>query len=653
LDDVSVHISSGKFTAFVGPSGSGKSTLASLLLRFYDPATSNAYAKEDRPDTSSPADEKCSPQNAVDGSGIIRFAGYDVRELNVTSLRQQIAVVQQNPQLISGTVFDNVAIGLTGSDLAYQSDIDTATTARYQVIKQRVISALTKAQAYDFVCQLPEGLNTIVAGGRTGVLSGGQVQRIAIARALIRQPRCLLLDEATSAVSADTEISIQEALLAEQRQRGMTLIVIAHRLSTIVAADRIVVMSAGKIVQSGTYDELMDPSCPNDTFRSLALPTAQQIPAITSTPSSTATNTTVASSILKIPDLSTAQSLPPAIKSISHAFLNVRTFLFFGVALGLVGGASFVVAAWLQGRAIVTFSIPDLSRMKYEVNRWALWFLIVSLGTIVIVSFHGFFLEYSGELIVSELRRESVRALIRQEIGFFERKQSESGTLTAEASRSPANVGHFIGIVLAQFISSLTNLLATLIMAFVLNWRLAVMVIPTLFATMVLGYINFKCQGRFEHSLTENINRQSAYINEAANSIILLSALSREAETVREFSQKYSLQSVGYSWLATTAVTMGGNQAMLFFFAGLFFYWGSRQVAAGTVARADVFSVMEAVVIAIHTSSEIWTYTGDLTRMTNALKTIQSWITRKPQIASCPVEKEKKFISTEIQGIEL
>ncbi|OCF38975.1 hypothetical protein I317_07230 [Kwoniella heveanensis CBS 569] len=641
LDNVSVDIPAGEFTAFVGPSGSGKSTLASLLLRLYDPE-----------------------KDVVTGSGIVRFAGHDVRDLNVTSLRQQIAVVQQNPQLVSGTVFDNVAIGLTGTDLEYRPDLDNSDTspeskARLETINQRVEDALRKAQAWDFVTQLPDGIRTVVSGGRTGVLSGGQVQRVAIARALVRQPRCLLLDEATSAVSADTEMQIQESLLAEQRERGMTLIVIAHRLSTIVSADRIVVMASGRVVQIGTYDELLDPSCPDQTFRSLALP-HQDVDNKSGSPPSSSSTSVFDSSLPESPTQITSKEaveeyrpLPPAIRSTRQAFSHVRLLFTIGVIFGLVGGATFVIVAWLQGRAIVALSIPDFSEMRSVVNRWALWFLVTALGALVVIAVHGFSLEYGGEKLVCELRLESVRALVRQEIAFFEQKDSGSGTLTAAASQNPGNVGNFFGLILAQIISSTTNFAATLIMSFILNWRLAVMVLPALAATTSLGYANFKCQEIFEHGLTKTIDSQSDFVAEAANSVLLLSALSREAETVRQFNVRFASRPIQYNWLSWSAITMGGTQAMIEFFAALIFWWGAKQVATGTVARADLFSVLEAVVIAIYTSAKIWTYTGDFTRMRNSLKTIESWITREPQIRSFKGEKSLEYASDKAsQGIE-
>ncbi|WVQ95838.1 hypothetical protein IAU59_002937 [Kwoniella sp. CBS 9459] len=667
LDDVSVDIPAGDFTAFVGPSGSGKSTLASLLLRLYDPESATKVTDADRAILKQVKGEDVEPESdedVVKGTGIVRFAGHDVRDLNVTSLRQQIAVVQQNPQLVSGTVFDNVAIGLTGTDLEYRPDIDDRDTspeakARFETINRRVEDALRKAQAWDFVTQLPDGIQTVVSGGRTGVLSGGQVQRVAIARALVRQPRCLLLDEATSAVSADTEIQIQEALLKEQRERGMTLIVIAHRLSTIVSADRIVVMAAGRVVQIGTYDELLDPSCPDQTFRSLALPNKDD--AKTVTPSSAATsvfNSPLSEAPTQIASDKTIEiykPLPPSIRSTRQAFSHVRSLFLIGIVLGLAGGATFVIIAWLQGRAIVALSIPDFSQMRSAVNRWALWFLITAIVAMVILTIHGFALEYGGEKLVCELRLESVRALIKQEIAYFEQKDSGSGTLTAAASQNPGNVGNFFGLILAQIISSTTNFAATLIMSFVLNWRLAVMVLPALAATTSLGYTNFKCQEIFEHGLTKTMDNQSEFVAEAANSVLLLSALSREAETVRQFNVRFASRPIQYKWLTWSAMTMGGTQAMIHFFAALIFWWGAKQVAAGTVARADLFTVLEAVVIAIYTSAKIWTYTGDFTRMRNSLKTIESWITREPQIASSTEEGQKAVAYPDdksSQGIE-
>ena len=470
LNRVSVHIEPAKFTAFVGPSGSGKSTLAALLMRLYDPLTATKISetdqkimkaleegekKEKKGGFKKIADEEKDKNfdEVVDGSGIVRFASQDVTSLNLSWLRHQVAVVQQNPQLVSGSVFDNVAIGLTGTELEYRADIEGAsdasaeTKARLDKVTTLVIEALKKAQAWDFVQELPDGLKTEVAGGRTGVLSGGQVQRVALARALVREPRCLLLDEATSAVSADTELKIQESLLEEQKRRGMTLIVIAHRLSTIVSADKIVVMTNGSIAHSGTYEELLDPSCPDQTFRNMALAIPQTNPASRS--ASSLTLNLAAQQLQTSNEKAMAQAvddsdIPPPMKSVKQAFKNVKFLLTVGIVLGLGVGAAFVIAAWLHGRAVAALNNPDLSAMRTQVDRWALWFLVLAIVAFALDSIHVFGLEASGESIVSQFRFEAVRHLVKQDIAYFEQKATGFGNLTAQATYHPSNIGNVI-----------------------------------------------------------------------------------------------------------------------------------------------------------------------------------------------------------------
>jgi ATP-binding cassette subfamily B (MDR/TAP) protein 1 len=610
LDDVSVTMEAGKFTAFVGPSGSGKSTAASLLLRLYDPATSTDVSEVDREimakikEANGEKKEKKGEQeekeqtaagSAISGSGTVRFAGHDIQTLNLKWLRSQVAVVLQNPQLISGTVFDNVAVGLTGTDLEYRSDIDNGPNPspedkeRMQRISQKVEEALKKAQAWDLVCALPDGLETKVTGGRTGVLSGGQVQRVALARALVREPKCLLLDEATSAVSADTEQKIQEALLEEQRQRGMTLIVIAHRLSTIVAADRIFVMVAGRAVHSGTYDELLQPDCPDQTFRSMALVKHTEMPSSPASSSRYESSTSLALSPstpkVPTPEVPHQVTIPPRMLKTSKAFLNVKYYLIVGFFVGLAGGASFAIAAWLHGRAVNGLRIPDIPLMRATSNRWALWYLVLAIVTFFVYLIFVYGFEYGGEHIVGELRRESVRALIRQDIAFFESGDTGTGGLTAAATTHPSNVGNVVGLISAQAVSSIANLLAVTIMSFVLSWRLAVMVFPALGVTMLLGRFNFDCLHKFEKDIDVENSRQADFVGESANSVQMIAALTREAETMRQFKLQFTAKPTRRRWLFYGSVAMGGSQGMLQLFAALMFHWGSKQLAEGRAVR--------------------------------------------------------------------
>ena len=207
LKNINLTIPPGKVVALVGPTGVGKTTLVNLIPRFYD---------------------------VMEGS--ISIDGYDVRDVSLKSIRQQISIVLQNVFLFHGTVRENILFG------------------RKDASEEEMIRASAIANAHEFIEKLPEGYDTLI--GERGVkLSGGQRQRLAIARAVLKDAPILILDEATSSVDTETELLIQQAL--EELMVGKTVIIIAHRLSTIRNADLIVVLEGSHIVEQGTHQELM------------------------------------------------------------------------------------------------------------------------------------------------------------------------------------------------------------------------------------------------------------------------------------------------------------------------------------------------------------------------------------------------------------
>jgi len=208
LHDVSFEIARGQVVALVGSSGAGKSTTMDLLARFYDP-----------------------------GEGRITFDGLDLREATVASLRSQLGIVTQETILFHDTVRNNIAYGSPGASEA------------------ELRGAAEAAHALEFVQRLPRGFDAVI-GERGAKLSGGERQRLAIARALLRNPPILLLDEATSSLDTESERLVQDAL--ERLMRDRTVLVIAHRLSTVQHADRIVVLDRGRIVATGTHDQLLE-----------------------------------------------------------------------------------------------------------------------------------------------------------------------------------------------------------------------------------------------------------------------------------------------------------------------------------------------------------------------------------------------------------
>jgi len=208
LNHISFSMKKGEMTALVGPSGSGKSTIASLLARFWD-------IRE----------------------GTIKLNGKDIKNISLGSLMDQISMVFQRVYLFKDTIYNNIAMG------------------RPSATREEVIEAAKKARCYDLILSLPEGFDTVIGEGGAS-LSGGEKQRISIARCILKDSPIVILDEATASVDADNERAIQEAI--SELCKDKTLLVIAHRLKTIKDADQILVVSDGKIIERGNHDKLME-----------------------------------------------------------------------------------------------------------------------------------------------------------------------------------------------------------------------------------------------------------------------------------------------------------------------------------------------------------------------------------------------------------
>ncbi len=217
LSNINLSINENQMVALVGSSGAGKSTIAALLLKFYEPT-----------------------------SGNIIFGNRNSREISLSSLRNQIALVPQDIFLFGGSIKENISYGKPGAD------------------EKEIIEAASKANALEFIDRFPDKLDTIV-GERGTQLSGGQRQRIAIARAVLKDPRILILDEATSSLDSESERLVQDAL--EKLMIGRTSIVIAHRLSTIRRANQILVLENGRIAEKGTHEQLL--KIENGIYRNL------------------------------------------------------------------------------------------------------------------------------------------------------------------------------------------------------------------------------------------------------------------------------------------------------------------------------------------------------------------------------------------------
>ncbi|XP_065439371.1 ATP-dependent translocase ABCB1-like isoform X4 [Chrysemys picta bellii] len=430
LKGLNLKIQSGKTIALVGSSGCGKSTAIQLLQRFYDPV-----------------------------QGEITLDGRDIRTLNIKWLREHIGLVSQEPILFATTIADNIRCGREG-------------ITDYEIEK-----AAKKANAFDFISRLPEKFNTMV-GERGAQLSGGQKQRIAIARALARNPRILLLDEATSALDTQSESIVQAAL--DKARAGHTTIVIAHRLSTIRTADVIAGFHNGVVVEQGTHNELMtqkgfysslvmqqghggntqngmseDEDCEEEDLDDLKMENLTDvggfeepgviemgsIPKGSRRHKSRKTSSKKKSSEKKKTKEKEEENLP-AVPYSRILALNKPEWLhiFFGVIAAAFSGGIHPAFSVLYGKIIGAFQETDPEKRSKNTTLLSLMFLVLGVISLVTHIIQGFMFGNSGEVLTKRLRSLSFKALLQQEIGWYDDPKNTIGVLLTRLATDASQV---------------------------------------------------------------------------------------------------------------------------------------------------------------------------------------------------------------------
>lgn len=615
LQGLNLDINHGEKVALVGSSGCGKSTCIQLIQRFYDPH-----------------------------QGTVMVDDNDVKELNVAWLRKHIGVVGQEPVLFNTTISENISFGAEG---ATEEDIE---------------AAAKEANAHDFITKLPMGYNTLV-GERGAQLSGGQKQRIAIARALVRKPVILLLDEATSALDTSSESKVQKAL--DKVSRGRTTVIVAHRLSTIRTADKIVVISDGKVVEQGTHEELL---ALKGHYH--ALVTAQQLNKIdemeneneeesedkahkklgrlmsivsraSSTGSDIHTHEEERSPV--VADAEEEEPPPISMMTILKKNMPEYPYILLGSFGSIVIGFAMPLFAVLFGDILGVMAKENDDDIREGTNEYSLYFVIAGVSVGIATFTQMFTYGVAGEKLTMRLRGEMFEAMVRQEVAWFDKKSNSSGSLCARLSGDASSVqgatGQRVGIVL----QSVATIGLGVGLALYYEWRLG-LVTMCFTPIILLGQYSFLRIARGETLTNQKALEKSTKLAvEAVGNIRTVAGLGRE----QTFHEQYMSELLPAHKLALRNTHIRGfvfglARSIMFFAYSTTMYYGGQLVVDDGIAFETILKVGQALIMGTMSIANAMGFAPNFQKGMTAASHIFQLLNRKPQIHD-PLDDRKDW----------
>ncbi|KAF7079885.1 hypothetical protein CFC21_084056 [Triticum aestivum] len=573
LDRLSLDFPAGKIVALVGGSGSGKSTVVSLIERFYEPL-----------------------------SGAVLLDGHDIKDLDVKWLRGQIGLVNQEPALFATSIRENILYG--------KSDATA----------DEINHAAKLSEAITFINNLPERYETQV--GERGIqLSGGQKQRIAISRAILKNPSILLLDEATSALDAESEKSVQEAL--DRVMVGRTTVVIAHRLSTIRNADTIAVVDRGRIVETGTHEQLM--ANPLSAYSSLIqLQEAAQLQRKPSFSHSTSitrplsfkysrelSRTSRGGSFrsdkdsisrygaAEANDEGQSKGKPVSMKKL---YSMVRPDWVFGVSgtiSAFVAGAQMPLFALGVTQALVSYYM-GWETTKREVRKIATLFCGGAVLTVVFHVIEHLSFGIMGERLTLRVREKMFAAILRNEIGWFDSTTHTSSMLASRLETDATLVRTIVVDRSTILLQNVGMIVTSLIIAFILNWRITLVVLAT-YPLMVSGHISEKMFMKgYGGNLGKSYLKANMLAAEAVSNMRTVAAFCAEEKVIKLYADE--LKEPGKRSFRRgqgAGVFYGVSQFFLFSSYALALWYGSHLMSK---ELATFRSVMKSFMVLIVTA---------------------------------------------------
>ncbi|CAI0469179.1 unnamed protein product [Linum tenue] len=612
LNNFSLTVPAGKTIALVGSSGSGKSTVVSLIERFYDPE-----------------------------SGQVLLDGHDIKTLKLRWLRQQIGLVSQEPALFATSIRENILLGRPDAD---QVEVEEAARV---------------ANAHSFIIKLPDGFDTQV-GERGLQLSGGQKQRIAIARAMLKNPAILLLDEATSALDSESEKLVQEAL--DRFMIGRTTLVIAHRLSTIRKADLVAVLQQGSVTEIGTHDELFAKGENGVYAKLIRMQEAAHETAMNNARKSSARSSPIIarnSSYGRSPysrrlsDFSTSDfslsldGMHPsyrheklAFKEQASSFWRLAKMNSPELGYALVGSIGSIICgslsaffAYVLSAVMSIYYSPSHAYMIREIAKYCYLLIGLSSAALIFNTLQHSFWDIVGENLTKRVREKMLAAVLKNEMAWFDQEDNESARIAARLALDANNVRSAIGDRISVIVQNTALLLVACTAGFVLQWRLALVLIavfPVVVAATVLQKMFM--QG-FSGDLEAAHAKGTQLAGEAIANLRTVAAFNSESKIIGLFSSNLEVPLRRCFWKGQIAGSgYGIAQFALYASYALGLWYASWLVKHGISDFSKTIRVFMVLMVSANGAAETLTLAPDFIKGGRAMRSVFELLDRKTEI---------------------
>lgn len=593
LNKLNLKIHRGQTIALVGSSGCGKSTIIQLVQRFYDPQEGSVY-----------------------------FNDTDLKDINITSLRECIGVVGQEPVLFGTSIFENIRYG------------------REDATKEMVIAAAIAANAHIFINKLPKGLDTLV-GERGAQLSGGQKQRIAIARALVRDPEILLLDEATSALDTASEAKVQAAL--EKASKGRTTIIVAHRLSTIRRADRIVVINKGEVVESGTHSELMELK---SHYFNLVTTQLGDEPLTDDAQNAEKSQNFFGSKdedeeLIDIKyeeealvDEDEESSLWPILKKNKPEWPQLLCGMISSVIMGF---AMPIFAVLFGGILEVLAAKDDPQYVRDNTNQYSIYFMVTG----IIVGFATFLQIYmfgiAGEKLTERLRGLMFEAILKQEVAWFDDKANSTGSLCARLSGDSAAVQGATGQRIGTIVQSLATIGLGIGLSMYYEWSLGLLALAFAPFILIASYLQRKVMAQENMGTAKTMENCTKLAVEVVSNIRTVASLGREEMFYRQYMEMlYPAMAKAKKNTHFRGLVYGLARSLMFFAYAACMYYGGWCVVNRGMEFGNVFKVSQALIMGTASIANALAFAPNFQKGITAAKKIFLLLSREPKILDKP-----------------